>query len=308
MDVIVQNDRLTEELEQASDYLPTPKRRIASFYESGDEERATPSRPEPSAPVDLLAAYQSSSYCEETTRRIDGIAEESRNIPTGPRGGSIYAANPFVQIYVLAKRVILSTVRNPLTTYAQLMQVLFMALLVQWSARRSVGGGWVEYIVRIVTVIGICVAAKPGGFDLLANWRRSSEYPRSHWRVVLHGNEPGVRHARQPHDLPRGAQSHQSRACRWRIPHVVVLFRQDLRRGAVLLVVPAGVLVRRLLDGGFRSDSGGVWHLCRQPRVVCRRVGLDVLGDRSRVAQHHSGADSLARIDGAVLALWRILR
>jgi hypothetical protein len=136
VDVIMQND-LQSNAEPCSEYMQSPGRRIASFYESGDEEKQILSksqRTESVAPIDLLTAYSSSSFHEDTTTRIAAIIDESRNINTNPRGGDVYAANWFMQTYVLSVRVVLSTLRNPLATYAQLGQVLFMALLVCLSA------------------------------------------------------------------------------------------------------------------------------------------------------------------------------
>ena len=126
VDVIVQNDRLADEAETKTAYIPAAKRRsIAKF----DEERAGRT-PEPTTPVDLLAAYQESSYCKDAMRRINSIVDDARNVSSAPQSGSVYAVGPVVQTLVLARRVIRSMVRNPYATYAQMTQVLFTALLV----------------------------------------------------------------------------------------------------------------------------------------------------------------------------------
>ena len=120
VDVIVQNDRLADEAETKTAYIPAAKRRsIAKF----DEERAGRT-PEPTTPVDLLAAYQESSYCKDAMRRINSIVDDARNVSSAPQSGSVYAVGPVVQTLVLARRVIRSMVRNPYATYAQITALL----------------------------------------------------------------------------------------------------------------------------------------------------------------------------------------
>lgn len=91
--------------------------------------------PQPHSSVNIVEAYEASEVHQRVRREVQEInAEYLRN-----RGKqqdarmlftSEYASNFFKQFYFLSSRMLRNLFRNPMVTYAQLMQTIFMGLLV----------------------------------------------------------------------------------------------------------------------------------------------------------------------------------